>query len=91
MTNNQDPQLCATGCGFYENPNQQNLCSKCYRDFLKKSVQEQEQSLTITTTDASVTMQTTKKEKKNRCNTCNKKVGLTGFECKCGEVYCGSH
>ena len=96
MSNSQDPPLCATGCGFYRNPNQKNLCSKCYNDFLKKTVlqieQEQKQPPTITTTvDANVTMQTTKKEKKSRCNTCNKKVGLTGFECKCGQVYCGSH
>ncbi|KAJ4826008.1 hypothetical protein Tsubulata_027601 [Turnera subulata] len=27
----------------------------------------------------------------NRCFTCNKKVGLTGFECKCGSMFCGAH
>ncbi|KAL5748592.1 hypothetical protein ACOSP7_025630 [Xanthoceras sorbifolium] len=27
----------------------------------------------------------------NRCFTCNKKVGLTGFKCKCGSTYCGVH
>ncbi|EDL06856.1 zinc finger, AN1-type domain 6, isoform CRA_d, partial [Mus musculus] len=29
------------------------------------------------------------KQKKNRCFMCRKKVGLTGFECRCGNVYCG--
>jgi hypothetical protein len=29
--------------------------------------------------------------KTNRCWTCNKKIGLTGFECKCGLFYCGVH
>jgi len=27
----------------------------------------------------------------NRCLTCRKRVGLTGFRCKCGSVFCGSH
>ena len=26
-----------------------------------------------------------------RCWKCNKKVGLTGFKCKCGYVFCGTH
>lgn len=32
-----------------------------------------------------------KKPKKNRCHVCKKKVGLTGFECRCGGLYCGLH
>lgn len=28
---------------------------------------------------------------RGRCFSCRKKVGLTGFECKCGYVYCGEH
>lgn len=31
------------------------------------------------------------KKKKNRCFTCRKKVGLTGFECRCGGLYCAIH
>lgn len=27
----------------------------------------------------------------NRCGSCNKKVGLTGFVCKCGATFCGTH
>ena len=30
-------------------------------------------------------------EKTNRCWTCNKKVGLLGFKCKCEYVFCGEH
>jgi len=32
-----------------------------------------------------------KKPKKNRCHTCKKKVGLTGFECRCGGLFCSLH
>ncbi|XP_063068484.1 AN1-type zinc finger protein 5b isoform X1 [Engraulis encrasicolus] len=31
------------------------------------------------------------KPKKNRCFTCRKKVGLTGFDCRCGQLFCGIH
>ncbi|GJN29098.1 hypothetical protein PR202_gb17291 [Eleusine coracana subsp. coracana] len=27
----------------------------------------------------------------NRCMACRKKVGLTGFQCRCGGTFCGSH
>lgn len=30
-------------------------------------------------------------KKRNRCSTCLKKIGFTGFECRCGGVYCGIH
>ncbi|KAI3461085.1 hypothetical protein Pfo_017748 [Paulownia fortunei] len=31
------------------------------------------------------------KEGPNRCSTCKKRVGLTGFNCRCGNLFCGSH
>ncbi|XP_062383497.1 AN1-type zinc finger protein 5b [Sardina pilchardus] len=31
------------------------------------------------------------KPKKNRCFSCRKKVGLTGFDCRCGNIFCGIH
>lgn len=31
------------------------------------------------------------KKKSNRCASCRKKVGLTGFECRCGGLYCSTH
>jgi len=27
----------------------------------------------------------------SRCTTCKKRVGLTGFKCRCGNLFCGSH
>lgn len=27
----------------------------------------------------------------NRCSSCRKKVGLTGFRCRCGHMFCGVH
>jgi hypothetical protein len=31
------------------------------------------------------------KKKSNRCACCSKKVGLTGFTCKCGGLFCSAH
>jgi len=31
------------------------------------------------------------KKKSNRCLMCRKKVGLTGFECRCGGLFCSTH
>ncbi|KAK0595763.1 hypothetical protein LWI29_009771 [Acer saccharum] len=28
---------------------------------------------------------------KSRCNKCNRKVGLIGFKCRCGDLFCGKH
>ncbi|KAK9277567.1 hypothetical protein L1049_007112 [Liquidambar formosana] len=27
----------------------------------------------------------------NRCGICKRKVGLTGFKCRCGSTFCGTH
>ncbi|XP_048382569.1 AN1-type zinc finger protein 6-like isoform X1 [Stegostoma tigrinum] len=32
-----------------------------------------------------------KNKKRNRCFLCKKKVGLTGFECRCGNLFCSVH
>ncbi|KAL0400856.1 UNVERIFIED_CONTAM: Zinc finger A20 and AN1 domain-containing stress-associated protein 5 [Sesamum latifolium] len=28
---------------------------------------------------------------KKRCRSCSKRVGVMGFECRCGEMFCGAH
>jgi hypothetical protein len=32
-----------------------------------------------------------KKKKKIKCQVCKKKLGLLGFDCRCGHVFCTSH
>ncbi|KAB1224812.1 Zinc finger A20 and AN1 domain-containing stress-associated protein 8 [Morella rubra] len=31
------------------------------------------------------------KESSNRCSACRKRVGLTGFNCRCGNIFCAVH
>ncbi|KAE8660854.1 Zinc finger A20 and AN1 domain-containing stress-associated protein 1 [Hibiscus syriacus] len=33
----------------------------------------------------------TEKKVVNRCSGCKKRVGLTGFRCRCGELFCADH
>ncbi|XP_014211211.1 AN1-type zinc finger protein 6 [Copidosoma floridanum] len=41
--------------------------------------------------DGKETDKDSKNKKKNRCAVCRKKVGLTGFECRCGGLFCSVH
>lgn len=35
--------------------------------------------------------ETKPREGPNRCSTCKKRVGLTGFNCRCGQLFCATH
>jgi len=40
---------------------------------------------------ASASGQDPPRPKANRCFSCKKRVGLTGFECRCGNLFCSAH
>ncbi|XP_028399459.1 AN1-type zinc finger protein 5-like [Dendronephthya gigantea] len=139
--NTQQPSLCRAGCGFYGNSSFDGMCSKCFKDALRRTQSTsptgcispatitgsatsdepstsgiQETTPPPTISPASVEREQpiaestgpapevaavvegedqqdspSKTKRKNRCTTCRKKVGLTGFQCRCGGLFCSLH
>lgn len=143
------PTLCTNGCGYYGNSAFDGMCSKCFKDTLKRrqqsaspaclvqSTASQQHDVTpvsqpavSTVTESTVTTDSTtpattnalpvglalatsasaaslisdtesittnsdgsdtEKSRKHRCRICKKKVGLTGFHCRCGGLFCSTH
>ena len=67
-----------------------NMCSNCYNDSLNLEERTDKTKALVLDTPMHSDAQA-QCVKKNRCKSCNKKVGLTGFECRCGNVFCGMH
>lgn len=52
---------------------------------------EAEAAVEAASTALPVTVIAPPAKKANRCHQCNKRVGLTGFACRCGGLYCSEH
>ncbi|KAL0304167.1 UNVERIFIED_CONTAM: Zinc finger A20 and AN1 domain-containing stress-associated protein 7 [Sesamum radiatum] len=98
--------LCLHGCGFLGTEANGTLCSKCYKDsLLEGKLSADSVSLPAQTQDHPTVSPCNflRKRKRNnddddggvivkkRCRSCSKRVGVMGFECRCGEIFCGAH
>ncbi|KAL5198498.1 hypothetical protein ABZP36_002010 [Zizania latifolia] len=108
------PILCVNNCGFFGSSMTNNMCSKCYRDFIKVTTMAipvvDKKVFTAAASTSKTQLEPAKpdevpaiavynkqeaqeppKPPSNRCLSCHKKVGLTGFQCRCGGTFCSTH
>lgn len=96
---------CAGGCGFWAVKSvNRDMCSKCYKQscVLSPEPPKEPEAQPVIKRVASATKaifsppppaEEPKKVQENtsRCWICNKKIGLTGFKCKCEYYFCPTH
>ncbi|PAN06296.1 hypothetical protein PAHAL_1G253300 [Panicum hallii] len=98
-------RLCANNCGFFGSPATLDLCSKCYRDLNQHQPAFTPSSAAASASAASEAviaavassepvapaMAPAGARQAGRCASCRRRVGLTGFACRCGATFCGVH
>jgi len=88
------PTLCFKGCGFFGMTKFRGMCSVCYN----KESSTRRKDLKRRWRMAMTKIRAVRRFKlslrpvqtnKTRCWKCNRKVGITGIECRCGYIFCG--
>ncbi|KAL6899148.1 hypothetical protein ACP4OV_005806 [Aristida adscensionis] len=100
-------RLCANNCGFFGSPATLDLCSKCFRDrnhqppppaspapapapaFPPPSAAAPVSVPAAAAPEPSASAGASTAS--SRCASCRRRVGLTGFACRCGATFCGVH
>jgi len=98
------PVKCTGGCGFYGKADTDGMCSACFAKTgrVKKVVAPppgvkqwrrkfRRALLKLRCVRAFSSAPRILQKNKTRCWQGNKKVGITGIDCKCGFIFCGIH
>ncbi|GFZ02795.1 A20/AN1-like zinc finger family protein [Actinidia rufa] len=83
--------LCVNNCGVIGNPATNNMCQKS-RSTPPRSPEPVETCRNTTAEAAAAGSEAAVVTREvNRCSGCRRKVGLTGFRCRCGDLFCAEH
>jgi len=86
--------LCYKGCGFFGMDKFKGMCSLCYgkETVTRRKDLKRHWRLALTKIRAVRHFRYNLKPRQTnlkRCWKCNRKVGITGIECRCGYIFCG--
>jgi len=97
------PVKCVNKCGFYGAKQWDGMCSVCFARTggTKRAAPAQPARLwrkkfrramvKLQCARAFMSAPRLRQKNKTRCWQCNKKVGITGIDCRCGFIFCGTH
>ncbi|RZC57707.1 hypothetical protein C5167_005014 [Papaver somniferum] len=90
------PLLCKNGCGSFGSKSTMDMCSKCYKDkfqanLARLTINDCHVNKPTENSSSSASITTDSVVLNNRCSTCNKRVKLMGYGCRCGNFYCSMH
>ena len=96
--------LCINNCGLIGSPSTNNMCQNCFSTTTTTCNKPRSSPslpsrcdvaldlpLDQTIVDVPEAVPVVVKKVVNRCSGCRKRVGLTGFRCRCGELFCEKH
>ena len=98
--------MCSNSCGRPGNPATKNMCQSCFLGSspcfslerprsgqIRAQGRQEEESVPVRPSAAPETAPSSAAAPKtvNRCSGCKRKVGLTGFRCRCGSLFCAEH
>nr|QGP73753.1 Zinc finger A20 and AN1 domain-containing stress-associated protein 5 [Sedum alfredii] len=98
---------CLNNCGLTGNAATNNMCLNCFTKAAVShshtssatesapldlhAARPETRKLNLETDVETKVMRETSQREVNRCKGCRKKVGLTGFRCRCGDLFCSEH
>ncbi|KAJ0508055.1 putative transcription regulator A20-like family [Helianthus annuus] len=83
--------LCVNNCGVVGAPATNNMCQNCFNATTTTSQHNRTRSNSVTSSSPERSYGGELKKVVNRCSGCRKRVGLTRFRCRCGDLFCSEH